>query len=344
MRSSASENAACYNADKQGGQGMANIREIAKLANVSVSTVSRVLNKHPYVAEEKRLAVMQAIEKLDYIQNINAVHLSRGKTRTVGVMLPYVNHPYFSSLLEGIGEEALKQDYGLHLFQTAYDPDKEIEALAKMKMRMVDGMIILSRKSSWSKMEEYCLSMPAVICEKLDHPAVSAVYIDHYKAFRQGLDHLLSKGYRRIGYCIARRTGTNSMLRYQAFSEGLAEQSIAVTEDWIFDRCLGIEDGERVARQLYGMAERPDALLVSSDQVAAGIIAEWSKLGLRIPGDLAVLSFDNHPISRALQITTMDLPVNEMGKTAFRLFLEKLTSGQVKQMEAEAALIERKTV
>jgi LacI family transcriptional regulator, repressor for deo operon, udp, cdd, tsx, nupC, and nupG len=323
---------------------MANIREIARLANVSVTTVSRVLNHHPYVAEEKRRAVMQAVEKLNYIQNINAVHLSKGKTQTVGVMLPYVNHPYFSSLLEGIGEEALKQEYGLHLFQTAYDPAKEIEALAKLKMRMVDGMIILSRKISWSQMEEYCVSMPAVICEKLDHPSVSAVYIDHYKAFRQGLDHLLLKGHKRIGYCIARRTGTNSRLRYQAFAEGLAEQDIAVVEDWIFDNCLGIEDGERVARHLYGMADRPEALLVSSDQVAAGIVAECSKLGLRIPEDLAVLSFDNHPISRALQITTMNLPVYEMGKTAFKLFLERETSGQAKQMEAEAVLIERSTV
>lgn len=83
---------------------MANIREIARLAGVSVSTVSRVLNNHPYVSSAKKDAVLKTIEKLDYSRNINAVHLSQGKTNMVGVVLPAINHPYFSALLEGIAE------------------------------------------------------------------------------------------------------------------------------------------------------------------------------------------------------------------------------------------------
>ena len=85
---------------------MSNIRDIAKLANVSVTTVSRVLNNHPYVKEDKRKAVWEAVEQLDYQQNINAVHLSKGKTSVMGVVLPYIKQPYFRRLLEGIADAA----------------------------------------------------------------------------------------------------------------------------------------------------------------------------------------------------------------------------------------------
>src|SRR5690606_34576394 len=101
----------------------------AKMAGVSVTTVSRVLNNHPYVSEEKRAAVLQAMERVNYQRNINAVHLSTGKTLLIGVAVPFTNHPYFGLLVEGIANEAIKNNYKLVLFQTNYEKDREIEAL-----------------------------------------------------------------------------------------------------------------------------------------------------------------------------------------------------------------------
>lgn len=124
---------------------MANIREIARLAGVSVSTVSRVLNNHPYVSPDKREAVLKTIRELNYSPNINAVHLSRGKTNMVGVVLPTINHPYFSELLEGIAEEAIKHNIQLVIFQTGYNLEKEFEALEQLRGHLIDGVIIASR-------------------------------------------------------------------------------------------------------------------------------------------------------------------------------------------------------
>ncbi len=97
---------------------MTNIKDLAKMAGVSVATVSRVLNNHPYVSEEKKNSVLEAIRVSNYHQNINAVHLSKGKTQLIGVVLPYSDHPYFSLLLKGIAQQALEHNYKLVLFQT----------------------------------------------------------------------------------------------------------------------------------------------------------------------------------------------------------------------------------
>lgn len=104
---------------------MPNIKEIAKLAGVSVTTVSRVLNNHPYVAEEKRVRVQAVIDELDYSPNRSAMDLARGKTNTVGVIIPYNDHPWFDKIVNGILEVAFKNRYSVTLFPTGYDPKEE---------------------------------------------------------------------------------------------------------------------------------------------------------------------------------------------------------------------------
>ncbi|GMB08745.1 LacI family transcriptional regulator [Thermolongibacillus altinsuensis] len=324
---------------------MANIREIAKIAGVSVATVSRVLNGYPYVKEEKRNAVWEAVEKLNYTKNINAVHLAKGKTSIIGVVLPYVNHPYFSTIVEGISIEALRYGYHLLLFQTNYEEKKEIEALEMLKMKQVDGMIICSRTLGWKFIEAYKEYGPIVLCEDVKGRDLLSVYINHYEAFMLGMEYLIEKGHRKIGYCIGRTTGTNSKDREAAYRDALRKINESPRQEWIFDHCLYIEDGKRVVNELLAMREKPTALLVSSDQVAAGIVLWGQSAGWRIPEDLAILSFDNHPISEALQITTMDLPLSIMGKKAFRMIYHSFQNNEtVKAEKLEVRLIERSSV
>lgn len=144
---------------------MTNIRDIAKMAGVSVTTVSRVLNHHPYVSEAKRAAVLEAIKKSHYHRNINAVHLSKGKTNLIGVAVPFLNHPYFGQLMEGIADEAITQNHQLVLFQTNYEPQRELEALKMLKYKQIDALIICSRAGSWEWIEEYQQYGTIVLCE-----------------------------------------------------------------------------------------------------------------------------------------------------------------------------------
>jgi DNA-binding LacI/PurR family transcriptional regulator len=133
-------------------------------------------------------------------------------------------------------------------------------------------------------------------------------------------------------------------LREKAFYEGLRELGLAAEKEWVFDKCLTIEDGKKVLKELLELKKRPDALLVSSDQVAAGIMTEARKQQLNIPEDLALLSYDNHPISEALELTTMDLPIVEMGRRSFQLFQQLQDKKQETPIELKAKLVVRSTV
>lgn len=319
---------------------MVNIRDIAKKAGVSVSTVSRVLNNHPYVSEEKRERVQAVVDALNYEQNINAVHLSKGKTNRIAVALPFINHPYFSVILEGIAKEALGAHCQLILCQTAYDLQKEMDALHMLKTKQVDGVIICSRANDWDVLSEYQSYGPIVVCENGTAKKVSSVYVNHYAAFEKALSYLHENGHQKIGYCVGRMSGTNSEQRANAYGDFMKRMQEPIRKEWIFTDCLYITDGDMIVDRLLAMDDRPTGLLVTNDQLAVGVITRCKKEGLSVPKDIAIIGFDNHPLTAYLDITTIELPLFEMGEYLFKLVLDK----SLQYMELPFQLIERQTV
>lgn len=322
-------------------QTMANIKDIAKKAGVSVTTVSRVLNNHPYVSEEKREAVRRAIEETNYKRNLNAVHLSKGETFLIGVVIPFTNHPYFGLLVEGIANEAVKNNYKLVLFQTNYEVNREVEALKMLQHKQIDALIICSRSCGWKVIEEYIQYGPIVLCEDSRGRKVSSTFIDHYKSFFNALEYLHKNGHQKIGYCIGRKSGTNSKQREKAYKEFLKKINAPYVPHYIFDQCLKFEDGVKVVQQLTEMDDPPTALLVTSDIVAAGIITCCKEKGISIPEQLAIMGFDNQPIAKIMHITTLEIPLVEIGK---KLFLQAIDKEKNSHVEIQVKLIERQTV
>ncbi|HZG72120.1 MAG TPA: LacI family DNA-binding transcriptional regulator [Chondromyces sp.] len=320
---------------------MANIEEIAKLANVSVTTVSRVLNNHPYVKKEKREAILKAMEKCNYQKNINAVHLKKGKTFQVGVVVPYTNHSYFGLLVDGIASEALEHDYNIVLIQTNYREEVEIQALNMLRHKQIDALIICSRECSMDIINDYVSYGPIVLCEDKKETNVSSIFIDQYKSFFKALEFLYENGHTDIGYCIARRTGTNSNRRAKAYEDFMASIGKPFRPDYIFEDCLYFEDGEKVVKRIKELTAPPTALLVTSDQVAAGIITCCNNEGIIIPDQLAIVGFDNEPIAKVMNITTIDIPLKSMGK---KLFSHAVNEKGIVHEEIEVTLIKRQTV
>ena len=320
---------------------MTNIRELAKMAGVSVSTVSRVLNNHPYVSEEKRNAVLEAIQESNYQPNINAIHLSMGKTFLVGVVVPFIDHPYFALLLKGMAMEALENNYKLVLFQSNYEEAKELDALKMLKQKQIDALIICSRICSWPKIEEFTHYGPIVLCEDTRGKNVSSTYVDHYKTFIFALEYLYQKGHRKIGYSIGRKTGSNSKFRGMAFKDFIKDNQLPYEPAYIFDECLYFEDGERVISRIKQMADPPTALLITSDEVAAGIVTCAQQQNISIPSDLALIGFNNQPIAKMMNITTIEIRLVEMGR---KLFLQGIVDKEISYQEIPVTLIERQTV
>jgi DNA-binding LacI/PurR family transcriptional regulator len=319
---------------------MANIRDLARMSGVSVTTVSRVLNNHPYVSEEKRNAVLAAIKASDYHKNINAVNLSKGKTQLMGVVLPYSDHPYFALLLKGIAKLAMQHNYKLVLFQTDYQEDRELEALEMLKLKQIDSLIICSRACDLEVIEEHVQYGPIVLCEKTGSERISSTFVDHYSTFYKALSYLYENNHKKIGYCVGRISGASSKEREAAYRDFANQYNLEFNPDYIIDECIYFEDGERVVARLREMGSPPTALLVTNDQVAAGIVTCCQKLNISIPGELAILGFDNQPIAKMMDITTVEIPHEEMG---MNLFLQAI-SEDISKKEMPVKLIERGTV
>ncbi|GGE73227.1 LacI family DNA-binding transcriptional regulator [Priestia taiwanensis] len=325
---------------------MANIKEIAKLAGVSITTVSRVLNNHPYVSEEKRKIVHEVIEKMGYARNVNAVHLVKGKTNIIGVILPYIDHPWFAGLIEGIMQEAHTYNYRILLCPTNYEKEEEISILEMLKHKQIDGLIICSKANTWDHVTEYARYGPIVACEKSNQHEISSTYINSYAASATGIDYLIEQGHRHIGIVVARINSFNNSQRFEAYKEAHLRLQEQLREEWIFTNYVTMNDGIELVHKWMKMGERPTALLVAGDTVAAGIVTEARKNSIYIPNELAIIGLDNQPIAEALDITTIAQPIHEVGMHALNIIHHKLTGdcNEIRDIELPYELIKRKTV
>lgn len=184
-----------------------------------------------------------------------------------------------------------------------------------------------------------------MLCEDSDQDEFPSISIQHVDAFNLGLEYLLSNGHERIAICLGRLEGTNSKKRQKAYEEKMKMIGQKVHREWINGKCLLIQDGKKVVYRFLEMREKPTAFLVGNDQVAAGIITEAMKQGLDVPEDVAVLSFDNHPISEILGITTIDIPTKQLGTTAFNAFIKRSGNDKyAKKVTLPFRLIQRQSV
>lgn len=299
---------------------MANIRDIAKHADVSVTTVSRVLNEHPYVSKEKRTRVHAAMKELGYLRNQQALTLSTGKTQRVVVILPYMDHPYYGLFVNGLAKAALEHDYRLVMWQTEYKLSEERQALDLLKHREVDGAIVLSHEMSFKEMETYRAYGPIAVATVGAPETISSIHVDHYASFVSGIHVLQEHGYEEIGIILSRSHSPSSLARQQAYFD----EVVHAREQWIWTGYLTSEDGIRLAETFLSQKERPRALFFSSDYVALGFLGEMQRRHVAIPEEVAMLGFDGHPISRAFGLSTMLSPNEQIGRRLFETTLAEM--------------------
>lgn len=319
---------------------MVNIKDLAKQAGVSVTTVSRVLNNHPYVSDAKRQAVNEAIKATNYRRNINAVHLSTGQTHLIGVVLPFLDHPYFMNVVKGITQAAKAKGKHIVLFETGYQHEKEKSALTMLENKQIDAVIFCSRSHQLKTLEAYASYGPVVLFEDVKTNKCRTTFINHSRVFTEALGYLYDQGHRRIGYSVYRQTGTNSLARKKAYQSFLVSHHLSYNPDYVFTGYLYAEDGNALINQLKCLTAPPTAILVTSDQVAAGMIISARNAGIKIPQDLALIGFNDEPIASLLDLTTIKLPLEQVGQS----LLDQALGKQVSHREMASTFIQRKTV
>jgi DNA-binding LacI/PurR family transcriptional regulator len=310
---------------------MSTIADVAKLAGISQATVSRVINNYPYVSEEKRRLVYEAMERLGYSPNTSAQRLRKQKTDIIAVLVPRLTNPFFAHLVEGLEEVATKQGLQLLICQTKYDESRELEYLNLLKTKQVDGLILTSIENNWKDIEPITEHGPVVLCNEYvnDYDAtVPMIRLNQFQGGYIGTRHLIEKGHTQIAYCSGGKMSGIAYDRKKGFELALKEQGLKLDVNWFFTDVFDIEDGMRVMQEIVRMNHRPTAIFTGSDEVAAGIVSEAKKHGFNVPVDFAVIGFDDQPIARLVwpNLTTIRQPVEAIGEIAMCTMIAILRS------------------
>lgn len=314
---------------------MPTIYDVAKLSGLSKTTVSRVINNHSYVSEEKKNLVLKAMKELNYTPNPSARKLRGQVTTTIGVIVPRIVNPFFSYLVDSIEQVAYKNGYHVLIFQSNEDKEKELAFLNLLKTKQVDGIIMTSIENDWSIIEPFTESGPILLCnEYVNNANVSIVRLDQYKGAYIGVKHLLEKGHRKIGYCtggLFAEEGKDKD-RNQGYQKALQEAGIEPDPKWIFVNQHSIEDGKQVVKKILSMEDRPTAIFTGSDEIAGGMMIEAKECDLKIPNDLAIIGFDDQPLAQMLdpKLTTIRQPIDQMGVKAMETLIDMLNDSEVK--------------
>ncbi|MBN8201591.1 LacI family DNA-binding transcriptional regulator [Bacillus sp. NTK034] len=298
---------------------MTNIKDIARLAGVSVSTVSRVLNNYKHVAREKRESVLRVIEEMNYTPNKNAIDLIRGETRTIGVILPYNNNPAFDQILNGILNKALENDFSITVLPSIYSKEKEVKYLQKLKSKLYDGIIIASRANDWETIIPYSDYGSIVSCEYTHHKEIGCSYMDRYSSYLDAFQMLKNKGHNAVAFTTARLESNSTKQMIDAYNEIFGE----LQPKYHISGCLCLEDGYEAAEKFLHLLERPTAIYANGDEVAGGIYLYAKSKQLKTPADLAIIGQENQPIGMGMGITTVDHQLMKIGEQACSLVINK---------------------
>lgn len=306
------------------------IKDIAKHLSLSVSTVSRALVDDKNIRKETKEKVLEMAKALGYKPNPVATNLKYGHTNTVGVIVPEMVTPFASQVINGIQSILYANGLKVIIAESGEDPKKERENLLMMERFMVDGIIICLCSFKENK-EEYLrlqrAEMPMVFFDRIPHGLdVSQVIVDDYVKSFLLVEHLINSGHRRIVHLQGPDDVYNSVERAKGYKDALSKFRIPFEEDMLIKTGLTFSDGEKAADLLLEKGIPCDAIFAFTDTLAIGAMNRLRELNKKIPEEIAIASFSGTILSTIVypQLTTVEPPLLQMGKTAAELILEKI--------------------
>jgi LacI family repressor for deo operon, udp, cdd, tsx, nupC, and nupG len=315
---------------------MASIKDVAKLANVSTATVSRVLRNAGNVTEETKRRVLEAIEALNYQPNVLGRYLRRMETETVLVIVPDITNPFFSKVLRGIEAVALERGYQVLLGDTQNDVQLEEQYLNVLPQKQVDGMIFLTARTRKELMEEMSRQFPIVLaCEYLEGTDIPTVSIDNISSARKATEHLIGLGHRRIAHLTGPMDVILSRDRLRGYYQALAQHDIDVDAALVQEGDFSYESGYNVTLKLLALEKPPTAIFAANDAMAIGAIKAVRHRGGRVPEDVAVVGFDDIQMASIFEpgVTTIAQPMFDIGKQAMKLLLQLIDGEEVERRQ-----------
>lgn len=330
----------------------ATIKDVAKKANVSISTVSRVLNTPEMVAEHKRTKVLQVVEELGYSPNALARGLIQKRTQTLGVLVPDVSNLFFAEVLRGMEDAALAKGLNLMLCNTDRKKSRMKDYLHILNEKQVDGIIFTSEPIFPDYYELFDkMKLPIVLAatHSLEYPLPSVKVNDEQAAF-DAVSYLVEKGHREIGMISGPSHDPIAGLpRYQGFTRAMRTLGLNENFDEIVEYgSYRYEDGFEAMEKLYKKYPAVSAVFCASDEMALGVISYLHQIGKKVPEDVSVIGYDNTRMAHVSlpKLTTVSQPLNEIGYEAVIKMEELISAGEVEQLRTYLphTIVERDSV
>lgn len=305
----------------------ATIREVAKSANVSLTTVSRVINNAEAVRPEVRARVTDAMNALGYVPDAVAQSLRTQSTMTVGCIVPDISFPAFSNTI-GAAEERLRSaGYTMQVMATQESPEREIEILALCRRRRLSGLITTLGRDDDADIQQVLsgLMVPAVLLDRKLPVPIDSVCTDHFQGALQATEYLLQLGHRRIALITLSEHALPGRERRRAFQQALAARGLTHNPEWIVGPGFETDHAYRIAYDLLRAHPRPTAIMAGGFP-AIGVMRAARSLGIPIPDDLSLISFGDTDFADLLAppLTVVRWDNREIGKIAAEILLSRI--------------------
>jgi DNA-binding LacI/PurR family transcriptional regulator len=309
---------------------MPSLQEVAERAKVSIATVSRVLNKSDKVVPETRAVVEQALRELDYRPSRVArrLRMKDGHAHLVGLIIPDIQNPFYAEIARGVEDVAYAHQYALILCNSDENADKERFYLDVMQAESVDGLVLPPFDEMDSAVADIAASGLPVVCvdRSLAKIKTDLVEVDNYQGAFEAVTHLIEKGHKQIGLIEGRSQVSTSRERRRGYLDALAAHDLAPRKELMRAGDFKQASGRVLAHELLTLRKPPTALFVCNNLMTVGALGALHQLGLRVPGDVAIVGFDDLPSAEALDPppTVVRQPAYEVGRQAMELLLKRI--------------------
>ncbi|HIY57276.1 MAG TPA: catabolite control protein A [Candidatus Tetragenococcus pullicola] len=308
------------------------IYDVAREANVSMATVSRVVNGNPNVKPTTRKKVLDVIDRLDYRPNAVARGLASKKTTTVGVIIPDVSNMFFASLARGIDDVATMYKYNIILANSDGDAVKEVNVLNNLLAKQVDGVIFMGHHITDEIRGEFSRSKtPVVLAGSIDpDDQVGSVNIDYQEATKEAVDLLAKNGKEKIAFVSgALINPINGQNRLSGYKEALNENSLEYNEGLIFEAPYSFKDGLSLVERIINSGA--NAAVVADDELAIGILDGLLDRGISVPDDFEIITSNNSLLTDVARpkLSTISQPLYDIGAVAMRLLTKMMNKEEV---------------
>ncbi len=330
---------------------MATIKDVARLAGVSTTTVSHVINKTRFVAEVTQEKVMEAVRQLNYSPSAVARSLKCNSTRSIGMLVTQSTNPFFSEVIDGVESYCYRQGYTLILCNTGGIYEKQKEYIRMLAEKRVDGILVMCSdltEELLNVLDSYS-DIPKVIMDWGPLTSQADKIIDNseeggYLATK----YLIQNGHKDIACLSGHFTKAACQERIQGYRRAMNEADLPINEDWILEGNFECDTAVLAADKIIAMDNKPTAVFCFNDTMALGLMSRLQQRGIRVPEDISVIGYDNIEISEYFSppLTTIHQPKRRVGKNAFEILLQRIKNKEHERrvFEMHPEIVERDSV